>query len=767
MNRIFIIISFIFTCLSGFAQNIPLYNWRSHIPYLQGMQVLEAGTRIYCATQTGLLYYDKSDNTMHTLSKVDGYSDVFVKTMAYAPHKDILFIAYQNGNMDIVHAGRITRHTDFENQLTINNIYVDSTETIAYFAVNSTNANNGIFEWRIDEENLYTSYNPNSLPNINRVTILRDSLYACSAYGVKKINLSVNFKTDPTQWESISSDSCTNIITYDGKVIGAFPNGVLKYYNPNSNNWVVLHRNQHHHHIQNIETGKSKMVMISTDSVYTYSSIPASLDSFGFQQGNDAIADVQGTIWMAQNTYVFLNYKNGSLGFLQPGGFPSTTIGNHAFGYHNQVWFSAGGFAANGAPDYDNHGFYMYDGQTWHNYNEQTNYGKDPSGSGNPGPDIRDFMGMAMDTVTGHLWIAAMDSGIMEFDPVSNSIINIYNARNTKNLKISPGSTSPSRLYMPVADVKFDQNDFLWDVNYNNNPTAKQQLTERTHNGSWSMIDAGPMTNVNALVIDNTGNSWLINSRGNYGVVIYNPTLKKITTLGTSAGVGGLPSLYINCGISDKNGEIWLGTTAGPCVFSDPSLLFGSSAYDVQRPYISTGGNAGYLLGALSVTAIAVDGANRKWFGTNDGVWLTSPEGDKIIQHFDITNSALVSNNINAIAINGISGEVFIATDKGIVSYRGDATDGGNKNQGVYAFPNPVRPGYTGPITISGLVTDADVKITDVTGTLVYETTANGGEATWNGKNFSGRDANSGVYLVFITNSDGSQTAMTKILIVR
>ncbi len=767
MTRILAAFSFIFISLSGFSQNIPLYNWRSHIPYLQGMQVLEAGTRIYCATQTGLLYYDKSDNTLHTLSKVDGYSDVFVKTMAYAPHKDILYIAYQNGNMDIVHAGKITNHTDFENQVTINNIYIDSTETTAYFAVNSTNANNGIFEWRIDEENLYTSYNPNTMPNINRVTVLGDSLYECSAYGVKKVNLNVNFKTDPTRWESISSDTCTNIITYGGRIIGAFPNGVLKYYNGSTNTWVVMHRNQHHHHIQSIETGKTKMAMVSSDSVYTYSSLHASQDSFGFQQGNDAIADAQGTIWMAQNTYVFLNYKNGSLGFLQPGGLPSTTLGNHAYGYHNQVWFSAGGFAANGAPSFDNHGFYMFDGQTWHNYNEQTNYGKDPSGNGNPGPDIRDFMGMAVDSVSGHLWIGTLDSGIMEFDPASNNIINIYNARNTNGgLKIID-PTKPSNLHTPAADVKFDQGDNLWAVNYNDYGAAKNQLAEKRHNGGWGEYNAGPMNNANAIVIDNTGNSWLIDSRDNYGVVIYNPTLKKTTTLGSAAGSGGLPSLYVNCGVSDKNGEIWLGTTAGPCVYSDPSLLFGASEYDVQRPYISSGGNAGYLLGALPVTAIAVDGADRKWFGTNDGVWLTSPEGDKILKHFDITNSALVSNNINAIAINGVTGEVFFVTDKGIISYRGDATDGGNQNEGIYAFPNPVRPGYSGPITIRGLVTDADVKITDVTGALVYETTANGGEATWNGKNFSGREANSGVYLVFITNSDGSQTAMTKILIVR
>jgi len=202
-------------------------------------------------------------------------------------------------------------------------------------------------------------------------------------------------------------------------------------------------------------------------------------------------------------------------------------------------------------------------------------------------------------------------------------------------------------------------------------------------------------------------------------------------------------------------------------VYSDPSLLFGTRRYDAQRPFISSGSNSGYLLNAINISCIAVDGADRKWYGSGNGVWLTSPEGDKIIQHFDMTNSPLISDQINAIAINGTTGEVFFVTDKGIISYRGDATDGGTQNGPFYAFPNPVKPGYNGPITIRGLVSNADVKITDVTGTLVYETTANGGEATWDGKNFSGRSANSGVYIVMVTNSDGSQTQMTKILIIR
>jgi hypothetical protein len=164
---------------------------------------------------------------------------------------------------------------------------------------------------------------------------------------------------------------------------------------------------------------------------------------------------------------------------------------------------------------------------------------------------------------------------------------------------------------------------------------------------------------------------------------------------------------------------------------------------------------------------MVVDGSNRKWIGTEKGgVFLISADGSQQIQNFNIDNSPLLSNTIFSIAINSESGEVFIATDEGLVSYRGDATDGTDVYGKVYAFPNPVRPNYTGPIAIKGLLRDADVKITDIAGRIVYQTKANGGTAVWNGNDFNGERARTGVYLVFSTNSDGTQTNVTKIMLV-
>ena len=169
-----------------------------------------------------------------------------------------------------------------------------------------------------------------------------------------------------------------------------------------------------------------------------------------------------------------------------------------------------------------------------------------------------------------------------------------------------------------------------------------------------------------------------------------------------------------------------------------------------------------------SVSAIAIDGANRKWFGTkSSGVFVYSPDGSTQVHHFDKENSPLFSNNINDISINGTTGEVYIATDKGLISYRGEATEGQEKHNNVLVFPNPVRESYTGPIAIKNVTNDADVKITDISGNLIRSLSAFGGQAVWDGKNLFGERPNTGVYLVFTSNPIGTETLVSKILFIK
>jgi hypothetical protein len=198
-----------------------------------------------------------------------------------------------------------------------------------------------------------------------------------------------------------------------------------------------------------------------------------------------------------------------------------------------------------------------------------------------------------------------------------------------------------------------------------------------------------------------------------------------------------------------------------------PSSIINSENYDAQQILIKQDGINQYLLESEVVTAIAVDGANRKWIGTESGgLFLMSPDGTTQIANYNESNSPLLSNYIIALNIDQQTGEIYIGTNRGLISLRGDAITGEGGCGDILVYPNPVRENYSGPIAIKGLVPNGNVKITDVSGNLIYETTALGTQAIWYGKNFKGEKAHTGVYLVFSTDDEGKNTCVTKLLFI-
>ncbi len=167
------------------------------------------------------------------------------------------------------------------------------------------------------------------------------------------------------------------------------------------------------------------------------------------------------------------------------------------------------------------------------------------------------------------------------------------------------------------------------------------------------------------------------------------------------------------------------------------------------------------------ITDIRVDGSNNKWIATAAGAFLVSPDGQNTLFHFTKENSPLPSNIINDIEINDITGEVFFATDKGLVSYKGTSTSPSDNLNNVFVYPNPVRPGFEGDVKISGLIDNANIKITDIEGNLVYETTSEGGTVLWDTRAFGKHKVASGVYMIFIASEDGTETKVKKVMIVR
>jgi len=325
--------------------------------------------------------------------------------------------------------------------------------------------------------------------------------------------------------------------------------------------------------------------------------------------------------------------------------------------------------------------------------------------------------------------------------------------------------------YNPVNTygLALDEGSNLWVTNSG----VTNCISYKTPSGVWGSLNFSPIigiTGLEQILVDKSDQKWAVLTSG---LLVYKgntfaaPNASNAKKLSTNVGYGGLPSNTVYCLAEDINNEIWIGTDKGIAVFYSPENVFSGQNFDAQQILIEQDGHVQILLETESVQAIAVDDANRKWIATSkSGVFLMSADGTKQIAHFDESNSPLFSNNVKSIAINHKTGEVYFGTTKGIISYRGTSIEALEDFTDVYAFPNPVKHDYDGPIAIKGLMNNSTLKITDISGSLVYETKSEGGQAIWYGKNFKDERVSSGVYMVFCTSEDGSKKTVTKILVI-
>jgi ligand-binding sensor domain-containing protein len=254
----------------------------------------------------------------------------------------------------------------------------------------------------------------------------------------------------------------------------------------------------------------------------------------------------------------------------------------------------------------------------------------------------------------------------------------------------------------------------------------------------------------------------------NDGVIAFNETANEFKKIMEGEDAGNLPSNDVRAIAIDNRSQLWIGTNKGLRVLSSIAAYNSDNQMKANSIIILEDGLAQELLYEQFITDIKVDGSNRKWIGTADsGVFLFSSDGQKTIYHFTKDNSPLPSNTITYIDINDETGEIFFATEKGMVSFLGTSTKPSDNLDNVYVYPNPVRPEFVGTVKIAGLVSKANIKITDIGGNLVYETTSEGGTIEWDTTAFGKYKVASGVYMIFVASEDGSETTVKKVMIVR
>jgi ligand-binding sensor domain-containing protein len=462
----------------------------------------------------------------------------------------------------------------------------------------------------------------------------------------------------------------------------------------------------------------------------------------------------QNEYYIADTLAGLSNYSGTAFNRLLPDAPPSIATGPMQV-LHNTLRVTAGGVSANWDPLNNKNGLFAFNDNNWNYYNN-TRFSKLDS--------LTDLVAVAADPTDESVWAGSFGGGLVNIK--KDNSITIFK----QNSAIQPAYFN-SKSYR-VSGLAFDGENNLWVANYGGlNPVLVKKADGRWQ--SFIIPLALAEQAVSQIVIDDNNQKWIVLPKNNglacfnHGQTIDNPGDDQWKFFRSGKGNGNLPDNDVRCIAKDKNNFIWVGTAKGIGVIQCTQQAVTNNGCEAVLPIVQQDNFAGYLFSDEQVQTIAVDGADRKWVGTPNGVWLLSPDAGKIIYRFTESNSPLLSNDVKQIAIDGKTGEVFFATAKGISSFRSTATETIETNSEVLVFPNPVPPGYTGTIAISGVASNAIVKITELNGRLVYQTKALGSQAVWNGKDYNGRSISSGVYLVLTSDENHQQKLVTKIVFIQ
>jgi hypothetical protein len=737
----------------------PIGQWREHLPWNNAINVALASPLIICATPYSVFTYDTEDGTFTRRSKMNGLSDVGVRTMGYDPVSGNTVIAYTNGNIDVWKEDRVINIPDIHistvpGDKTINRIYINSDK--AYLSTGL-----GIIILNLEKNEVGDTWrigtNGTEVKTFG-VTISGQVIYAATEEGLKSASVSSNL-SDYRNWTvnpgyGLRPGPCDQVLSAEGKI---YVNQADSLFAGNGNSFSFLYASGSD--LLQVDTasggllvsetinGKGRVTQISSIGAVIKTFLPATLSKprQALLLGSECwIADHDNGLTKTNGTIserIFpnspINIASGEIKFLEDG-----------------IWSAAGKVTEAWNYTFNPNGLYRFSGEQWTGYNLYV-YPKIDS--------LLDFVTVTSQPSTGSIYAGSFGGGLLEITK-DNQLV-IYK----QNSPLQPAIGDPTSYR--VSGLATDMQNNIWISNFG----APQNLLVKKADGQWQRFSIPFFHLENAvggITIDDYDQKWIISPKEN-GLFLFNSG-SSIDNTGDDRwrffrkgkGSGNLPSSNVFCAVKDRNGFIWVGTDNGigiiQCV-QDAAV----NNCEAVLPIVKQDNFAGYLFQGEEVRAIAVDGANRKWVGTENGLWLISEEGEKIVYRFTIDNSPLLDNDISAITLDPGTGEVFISTAKGICSFRGTATEGAETHTNVLVYPNPVPPGYRGTIAIKGLASNAQVKIIEMDGRLVYQVRALGGQATWDGRNYKGNFVASGVYTVLATDEQNREKVAAKIFFIR
>jgi len=752
------------------AQNVTdmsIGEWKLLLPYNEVKSVTHSADKVYFASKYSIVSKDKTDGSLTFYDLVTGLSETDIRMIKYDKTSKSLFVIYQNSHIDVLQDGQVIGLPIIKNKQIVGDKFIYDIffeGNIAYLSCGFGLVGLNTSTWEVD----FSTFTDKP---VKGATIQNGELYASVTDGIYHIGKQAGRIQDFLFWmklDALPIFSANLIGSLNGKLFFGANDRLLSY---SLDNQVIdtIFQGQNQHIVKLTQEDEGLLVTFFCDGPGQWDDCNGRL-IYVSPSGNvkeiknpdtfrpiDAIQDGN-EIWVGDQWYPYRKIN------LDGGHVDDFTINapysHRAFGTKvvddtlfvvAGTWSPTKSFPFSVVAD----GLFYQDlksGQ-W-SYVNRVNH-----------PVLKDsladynFMDLEINPTTKKKYIASFGGGIIE---LHNEQVKVFNKSNS-SLRPEPGYDTR----ISVIDLAFDAGENLWATNY----YASKPLSVLKPDGSWQSFNLGSNVATNRIVIDDYDNKWIVIV--SKGLLVFNSgaslndlsddEYKVFTTTNSE-----LQSITINDLAIDHDGSIWVATDQGVVVFECGSDVFGDFCKGSRRIASLDGFNA-YLLDDEKVNAVVVDPANRKWFGTTNGIFVLSPSGEDVIATFNIGNSPLPNNDIQSLSIDKKTGTVYMGTSFGLMSYRNDAVEGGFVHkEDIYAYPNPVQPDYTGPIAIKGLAQNANVKITDVEGRLVFETTALGGQAIWDGRDYNQEKVESGVYLVFSTSEPGLSVdaAVAKIVII-
>ena len=755
------------------AQN-AVGQWQEHSSFVSAHTIQATPSRVYAATRMAIFYYDRSRDISVPLTKADGLTDMGISTFAYDEKSQCLVIGYSSSNIDICFGNQVYNVADIRYSRISGDkqIYqIRFHDGKAYLATGF-----GIVVLDLDRHEIAETYylgTDGKYGTVYDIAFTDSLIYAATPNGLLFAPSASNrlhiYQTWQHDTHSPIAGMCVKHLDVAEGCLVAAASGD----NPDISHAFLLHQNGEWSRLgdgtlQSLRCHDGHIVLNRHDQVDIYDTLchlVRTLNDLPLYGVNfwDADIDADGTLW--------LGHTWGSLLSLAPG---ETTPNPHSpsgpfnddYVYSltatsNCLYLCPGGKKPTYESAFLPGNISFFDGKGWSQLQ-----------AGNITDEYQDILNVAIDPKDRHhISAAAWGHGILDIH--DGVLQEFFSQANTPALT---AYSSGDFTHLRVAGLAYDKQGNLWITN----SLVDNGLVVRYRSGEWASFNISPLMQgitgekreIDKIIYDSiNGYKWFA---GRANRIYVHDGESHLAYVNPNNG-SRLETHAVTCIAQDRSGDIWIGTDKGIKVIYDGYRAFSNGGNGEQSPctcnnilYNEDGINE-YLMAYESITCIAVDGANRKWVGTaNNGLYLISANGLEQLHHFTTANSPLASDKIATLAVHPSTGMLYVGTEKGLQSYRATATAADSYPAAdIHAFPNPVRPDYDGPIAIKGFTRDALVHVTDARGHVVFSTTANGGQAIWNGRTLDGNRVASGTYFVFASDNAGNMRSVAKILIIR